>query len=680
MATVDKLFSLLEAENIAKKLSADDRKKIADDIIRGYKIDRESRSEWEARCVEAIKFAKQITKPKSFPFDGASNVIFPLLTIAANTFAARVYPEIVKEGRIVKGLVLGADPDGSKSDRANRVSSHMSYQRLIQSETWESDLDQLLHILPIIGVCFRKVYFDPVTGMPQSDLCSPQDIVLNHTEKSIEKAYRVTHRYTLNKNEIYEKMRSGYFIKMDMDKLQVMPLEDIWQTSLDDNAHYEPDEDNNNQKLEILEVHTYLDLDKDGYEEPWIVVVDKANREVLGIYPRFDQDDINVDDEGNLVSITPINYFVDSHFLPSPDGGFYSLGYGHVLYPLNSAINSLMNQLIDSGTLANTNSGLIGRNLKIKGGSLKVKMGEYIPVEVGTTGRIQDSVFPFQFKDPSPTILQLLGLVINSAKEIASINDVLTGEAKPQNSPAHSVMELSNQGMKVFSSITKRLYKSLKKEFKLLYKLNSEYLDQDEYFNYHDRPMAISQQDYNMEGVDIVPIADPNMSSDVQRTLQAQAMAQLMQNQHILPEMKINNVVREFFEALKVPEEKIDQFVFTPEEKMQMMQAQGQQPNPEMLKIQLDMEKAQKDFEVKMAQVERANRELELKYLDLMKKYELKDAETAEKQARMMADAKFKQAQADTMDDKLEIERDKVEVMRQKAQQERANANKKQQS
>lgn len=670
MATIDKLLGLLEGQNVAKKLKASKRKEIADNVIEGYKIDRRSRQEWEARCEEAIKFAKQITPPKSFPWEGASNVVFPLLTVASNVFAARTYPEIVKEGRIVKTAVIGSDPDGSKMERADRVSSHMSYQRLVESDTWEPDLDKLLHILPIIGVCFRKVYYDPINDITQSDLCSPQDIVLNHTEPSLDKAYRVTHRYSLNKNEILEKIRNGYFINFDVDNLETLPQEDHWDTNLDDLTTLDHEE-NNNQKCEFLEVHTFLDLDGDGYEEPWIVVVDKANRETLGIYPRFDPEGIKTDEKGTILKITPIQYFVDYHFLPSPDGGFYSLGYGHIMYPLNQAINSLINQLIDSGTLSNTNSGLVARNLKIKGGSLNLKMGEWVPVDPGTTGRLQDSVFPFQFKDPSPVLLQLLGLVINSAKEIASINEVITGEAKPQNSPAHSVMELSNQGMKLFSSIAKRLYRSLKKEFGLIYKLNGEFLDQESYFNYHDKKMAIVKQDYNDDDIDIAPIADPQMSSDIQRTMQANAITQLLQNQAILPELKINNVVREFFESLKIPEEKVNEFVFTPEEKAQMQQQQG--PNPEMMKMQLETQKMQKDFEVKMAQVERANRELELKYLDLMKKYEIKDAETAEKQARMQADANFKNAQADNMDAKLDIERDKVEVMKRKVKSETKN-------
>lgn len=665
MAGVDKLLSLLEHDNVANKVKDSVLDELADKVLYGYKIDRDSRKEWEDRCEEAIKFSKQLTEPKNFPWEGSSNVIFPLLTLASMSFASKTYPEIIKDNRIVRCIAIGSDQDESKYDRANRVSSHMSYQRLIQSDTWEPDTDKLLHMLPVIGTCFRKVYYDPVDDISQSDLCSPQDIVVNYNVPSLEKAPRITHRYFLSKNEIIEKQRNGYFLDIDLDELSDgVDNEHQWHTDLDEKRRDPEDEEG--QNYEFLEQHTHADLDGDGYAEPWIIVVHKASEKVVGIFPRFDIENVKTDpNTGEILRIVPTTYFVDYHFLRSPDGGFYSLGYGHLLFPLNEAINSLMNQLIDSGTLSNTNAGLISRQLKLKGGKIEFKMGEYVPVEVGSTGKIADSIHEFRFNPPSPVLFQLLGLVINSAKEIASINEILTGDAKPQNSPAHSVMELSNQGMKLYNAIAKRLYRSLKKEFELLYGLNYKYLDPETYFTYHDKQMAVSSKDYDPNGMNVAPVADPNMSSEIQKSMQAQAISQLLQNQAILPEMKINNIVREFFEALKIPKEKVDKFVFTAEEKQAMQQQQG--PNPEMIKMQLEMQKAQNDFEIKSKQQEAKTTELQIKLMDLIKKYEIKEAETDERQAKLLADAHLKQANVDNMNEKLEIERKKAEAALTKA-------------
>lgn len=672
MATIDKLLGLLDIENVASKLSAEKRTELAEKVIKGYQIDRNSRSGWEERCEEAIKFVKQITNPKDFPWEGSANTIYPILTVASHAFAARTYPEIVKGQRIVKCSVFGRDPEGSKSDRAERVSAHMSYQRLVQSDTWEPDTDKLLHMLPVIGTCFRKVYYDPIDEVCQSDLCDPSDIVVNHNIASLEKAQRVTHRYLLNKNEVIEKMRSKYYIDMDVERMcGRSPEPTKWDTALDDtNTKNEFDGD---MQIEFLEQHMYCDLDGDGYAEPWIVVVCPNVNEVVGIYPRFDINDIKVSDKGEILKITPTQYFIDYHFLPSPDGGFYSLGYGHLLYTPIQAINTLMNQLLDSGSLANTSCGLLSRSLKLKGGALKLQPGEYVPVDPGSTGKVADSIHEMQFKQPSPVLLQLLQILIASTERMASINEIMTGDAKPQNAPANSVAEMSNQGMKIFSSVAKRLYRSLKKEFNLIYKFNALYLDEQVYFNFHDDQRAISRMDYRQDDMDIVPVADPTMGAEAQKGIQANAINTLMQNQAALGELKVNNVVRELFETLRIPEDKINELLLTPEEKQQMMQQQP--PDINQQKLELDRIKAEKDFAIKSGQLEKANKEMSLKELDLVEKYKLKRQETDEKQARMMADAMYKRAQADTMDEKLKIERDKVEVMKQKANQERKMRN-----
>lgn len=663
MATLDKLLSLLEAQNIADELDHDKLMKIGDRVCHDYKADRESRKEWEDRCQDAIKLAKQIVEHKTFPWDGASNVVFPLLTTAANVFASRTYPEIIRDDKVVKVAVFGDDADGMKRQRADRISSHMSYQRLVESDTWEPDTDKLLHILPIVGVCFRKVYFDTLTGTPQSDLCNPEDIVIHHDCPSIEKAQRITHRYFLTKNEMIEKMRSGMFRDLDLETLDDGRgvADDLWDTTLDSPGDKYEQSEESYKRFEILEQHAFYDLDGDGYEEPYILIVHKGSKKVLGIFPRFDKDeDINYDDKGEIINIKAEQYFVDYHFLPSPDGGFYSLGYGHLLYPLNEAINSIMNQLVDAGTLANTQSGLVSRQLKIKGGTIEMQMGKFTPVDSGMTGRLSDSVYPFPFKEPSPTLLQLLGLMIDSAKEMAAINDVLTGQALPQNAPASSVAELATQGMKLFNSIAKRLYRSLKKEFKLLYNLNRIYLSEEAYFNFHDKQLSIGNEDYEDKSMDIAPVADPNMSAEIQRSMKAQALQMIAQNPSIQPYLKGRNVAEEIFKSLRYADTDIPKFVVSEEELAQQQQQQG--PSPEEQKMMMDAQKMQQDYESKIKEHEIKAQELQIKLLEAMQKYELKLGETDERQLKARADAAYKDALAGTAEYDAQTKRIQAEA------------------
>lgn len=670
MTTLDKLLELTKDGNIAAKLDEEQLNKIAEKVIEGYQIDRESRAEWEKRCEDAIKFAKQIVPQKSFPWDGAANVVYPLLTVACNVFAARIYPEIIKDDKVVKVAVFGEDADNSKRARADRVSAHMSYQRLEESDTWEPDTDKLLHILPLVGVCFRKVYFDTDTGMPQSDLCAPEDIIVNHNTASLGKAQRITHRYYITKNDLVSRIRQGFYRDVDIDKLNNEVRNDGWDTSLDDKKSNTQD-----IEYEILEQHTFYDLDGDGYEEPYICFVLKNNSTVLAIQPRFSMDyDVDYSEAGEIIKIKPETYFVDYHFLPSPDGGFYSLGYGHVLYPLNKAINSILNQLIDAGTLANTQSGLISRQLKIKGGKLEMQMGQFTPVDAGTTGRVSDAIFPFPFKEPSPVLMQLLGLVIESAKEIAAINDVLTGAALPQNAPANSVSELASQGMKLHSSIAKRLYRSLKKEFQLLYKLNQEYLSPEVYFEFHDQQQAISQADYEGKSLNIKPIADPNMSSEMQRTAKVNGLIQVSQHQLAPQYLKGRTVFEEMIRALKFDDAQIKALVKSDEELAQ--EAQNRQPSIEQQELQLEMQKIQLKAQVDVAAAQDKQRATEIKYIEMMRKYDIKVDESEEKQMKTLSEANYKDRMAGSVEYDSETKRIQAEAQMEIAKNMKSESNK----
>ena len=646
MSTIDKLSALVEKGNLAQGLKEEKLQEIGARVCHEYTLDRTSRKNWEDQVKEALKFSKQMADPKTFPWAGCSNVIFPLLTTAANTFTSRVYPEVVKGSKVVNIGVCGPDPDGSRALSAMRIANHMNYQCLIQSDTWEPDFDKLLHMLPIIGTCFKKVYFDPISGMPQSDLCSPEDIVIHNTVTSIEKAPRITHRYFLSKNEVIEKMRSGYFLKSDIDeKLAVAQGSERWNTSLDSTQENNFGED---EFFEILEQHRFEDLDEDGYREPYIVVVDKSSETVLGIYPRFEiEEDVKIDSDGSIIHIAPTTYFVDFHFIRSPDAGFYSLGYGHILYPINKAINSLINQLIDAGTLSNTQSGIMSKALNLKQGMLGSKMGEFHVANVGTTAKLEDYIYEFRFKEPSPVLMSLLQLLISAAKEIASINDVLTGNADVSNSKASSVFEIANQGMKVFSSIAKRLHRSLKKEFTLLFDLNKDYLADSMFFNYGGMMNQILREDYSEKNIDIAPVADPNMSSDSDRTMRATAITQFLQVQPILPLLRLPEIAKEFFRAVNISDEEMNKFVLTDQELAQ--QQQNAKPSPQEIVAQAQAIMFQARAQAMQAESGIKAQDSETKRLEVIKKYEIRQDETTERQIRLAAQAELAFAQAEAV-------------------------------
>jgi chaperonin GroES len=504
-----RLVDLINMPNIADDLDDHKLATIGMTVCREYEIDKGSRSEWEAKMGKAMDLAMQVAESKTFPWPGAANVKYPLLTTASIQFAARAYPAIVQGQDVVKGKVVGQDVDGSKQDRAERIGQHMSYQLLQEMTEWEEDTDKLLHILPIVGCCFRKTYFDPGLGRNCSEMVSAKNLVVNYAAKSLERATRITQAFELYPHEITERMRSGVFLEVDLGLAQNSDGDE-------DGAH------------EFLEQHRRLDLDEDGYSEPYCVTVHKDTGRVVRIYARYDTAGVEVDNRtGKVARVEPVHYYTKYSFIPSPDGGFYDIGLGSLLWDINETINSTINRLLDAGTLANTGGGLIGKGLKLKGGNQSFKPGEWKQVDTGGVN-IAENMFPLPTPLPSPVLMEMLTFLTDAGREVASVKDVLTGDGMTANMPATTTMAMVEQGLTQFSAIYKRIHRSLGAELKKLYRLNRLYLPPEVYFRVLDDEKAVAQTDYEDESVDIAPVSDPTIITSQQKLAKAQYLMQFM--------------------------------------------------------------------------------------------------------------------------------------------------------
>lgn len=487
--------------NIVDELDHETVMEIGRQAVAEYELDDRSRAQWMARMRSAMDLAMQVTGDKSYPWPKAANVVYPLLTTAALQFNARAYPAIVDGRNVVKGKVQGRDDDGEKQKRADRIARHMSWQLLEEMEEWEEETDRLLIQVPLVGCAFRKVMFDPILGRNVSRLIPAKDLVVdNDTTMALTTCPRVTEKMEFHPYQIEEKFRSGLWRQIPYER------------------HSEDE-----QKPELfLEQHRLLDLDGDGYEEPYIVTVHHETMRVVRIAARFKAEGIKADNRGQILRVDPEQYYIKYSFLPDPEGGFYDLGLGLLLNPLNQTINTVLNQLIDAGSLANMPTGFIGRGLRLRQGETRFRPGEF--KQVNTPGNaIRENIVTMDFKGPSPAMFELLGLLIEVSKDLANVKDVLTGDAAPTAKPT-TIMALIEQSMKTMTTIFKRIHRSLKGELKLHYKLNAEYLPDEAYFNFHDSPEAIGQYDYRQGDVDVMPVSDPSMIADVQRIVRAQSL------------------------------------------------------------------------------------------------------------------------------------------------------------
>jgi len=611
-----KISDVLDSVNIAEDLDKDQLIKIGRQVCEGFDTDISSRKPWEKDLESWTKLALQISDIKTFPWTGAANIKYPLLATAAMQFAARAYPTLVpSNGQVVKCKVVGFDPTGEKENRAHRVSVHMSNQVMNEMDGWEEDMDKLLISLPIAGTCFKKTYWDSAKQVNCSKLVLPKYLVVNYDTRCLEDAERVTEVIYMSPRKVKERMNEGIFLEVDLgepsgtDPLAYDRVNTAFQIGTGGDDQTTP--------YAFYEQHTFLDLDDDGYAEPYIVTVEADSQKVVRIVPRFNPSGVKVDEKGNIISIEPTQYYTKYDFIPNPDGGFYSIGFGRLLGPLNEAANTIINQLVDAGSLSNLQAGFIGKGLRIKMGEAKFSPGEWKAVNA-TGDDIKKQIFPLPVREPSAVLMNLLQLLLTSGKELASVAEIFVGKMPGQNTPATTTMATIEQGMKVFTAVYKRIYRSLAKEFQKLYVLNREYMNPEEYVDVLDQP--VPQSDYMGPENDIVPGADPTAVSSQEKQAKVQALMQIMQLGTINPQA----VTKLYLEAFEIP---------NPEQ--YMMQPPPPQPDPKQLemeaKMQLEQQKAQMQMELASGKLEiersAAENEAAMKQRLLEQELEMKQVE-----------------------------------------------------
>jgi len=583
LSIIDQLEARHAMANIAENLEQAIIDDIAAKVVTDYNVDKDSRAAWEASNNEILKLAKLDIEKKTYAGEQVANVKYPLITNAAIQFAARSYPEIIKGSDVVKPKIIGSDPDGQKARRGKRLCDHMSYQLLNDMPDWEEGVDQLLFTLPVVGCAFKKTYYSAVEKCNVSEMVFADDLVVHYYAQSLKKASRITHKIELTKNEIVERIRSGTYLDFDVDELGLASEEDRDQID-EDTPHL------------FLEQHRWYDLDDDGYQEPYIVTVHKGTQKLVRISARFELSGIQANDKGEIIRIEPTHYFTRFLFMPAIDGSFYGMGLGSLLHSINSSANTSLNQLLDAGTQSNRQSGFLGRGIQLgRGSSLKFQSGEWKSVQ-NTGDDLRKNIIPLPTKEPSPTLFNLLGLLVESGKELAGVTEVLSGQSPGANVPAETTLALIEQGLQVYTATQKRLHRSLYEEFGKIRKLNILYLPEEDYSNVMDDPEAIKRQDYNTTDCDIIPVSDPTATTNMQRIMKARALLEMKGqglndkeiNKRYLEALQVENI-----EALIPEKEAADPLL---ELEVQAKQAEIKKSVAEARKIEIEMIKAEAEI------------------------------------------------------------------------------------
>ena len=527
--------------NLAEFLDDGYMGELSSELRSSYEEDQDSRSDWEEAYTKGLDQLGIRQIERTEPFQGASGVTHPLIAESVTQFQAQAYKELLPAGGPVQTQVLGKQ-DADREAQAHRVKTYMNYQIMEVMDEYDPDMDQLLFYLPLSGSTFKKVYFDESKQRSVSKFIPAQDLVVPYSASDLNTASRVTHVLRMDFNQIRKMQVAGFYRDIE---LQVGDTES-------DEVRQKVDEIQGVSKAYTDEVYTLLemhvDLDLEGFEDmspdgeptgiqlPYIVTLDEASGDILSVRRNYD--------EGTELA-KKRQYFVHYKFMPGL--GFYGFGLIHMIGGLGRAATSILRQLIDAGTLANLPAGFKARGVKVRNDDEPLQPGEWRDIDA-PGGNIRDSIIPLPYKEPSATLAQLLGALIEGGRRFVSLADEQTNNMN-QETPVGTTMAMLERGMKVMSAIHKRLHYAQKTEFRILARTFADNLPQEYPYDVAGAERTIMATDFDGR-VDIIPVSDPNIFSMAQRVTLAQTQLQLAQSN---PQMhNLHAAYRRMYMALEV--------------------------------------------------------------------------------------------------------------------------------
>ena len=524
-------------QNLAETMDERVLQRLAMELIADYKKDKQSRGDWEKAYISGLDLLGFKYSDESRPFQGASSVTHPLLAEAVTQFQSQAYKELLPSDGPVRTQVVGA-LDENKEKQAERVKEFMNYMIMEKMEEYTPEFDQLLFYLPLAGSAFKKVYYDEMIERAVSKFVPAEDLVVPYYATDLADCERITHVLKMSENDILKKQKAGFY--RDVDILPSRMDDDEVQEKYDSLEGLQRSDDGDYQ-FNILEMHVDLDLDEyemDNDEKnvkvPFVVTVDEGSMEVLSVYRNYDMKDEKQRKR---------QYFVHYKFLPGL--GFYGFGLIHMIGGLSKTATAALRQLLDAGTLSNLPAGFKSRGMRIRDDDQPFQPGEFRDVDA-PGGNIKDQFQILPFKEPSGTLFQLLGFVVQAGQRFAAIADMQVGN-DTQNRNVGTTVALMERGSRVMSAIHKRLYYSMRQEFRLLANVFGTYLPPVYPYAVYGGNRLIKVMDFSPE-VDVIPVADPNIFSMAQRVTLAQTQLQIAISN---PKMhNVHEAYRRVYEAL----------------------------------------------------------------------------------------------------------------------------------
>ena len=523
--------------NLAENMDERTLREMASELVQEYKKDKLSRKDWEDAYIKGLDLLGTKYVNVTRPFKGASNVTHPMLSEAVTQFQAQAYKELVPSDGPVRVQTIGLVTPAVEQ-QADRVKEYMNYLLMEDMEEYTTDMDQMLFYLPLSGSTFKKIYYDELLGRPVSKFLQAEEIVVPYYASDLKDCERITHAFKMTKNEVNKKMAAGFY--RDIELTEGQPEPDNLQKKLNEIEGVKKTGDD--YLHTILEMH--VDLNLDDYEDfdenakavkiPYIVTIDEGSGEILSIYRNYKPGDLNY---------ARVEYFVHYKFLPGL--GFYGFGLTHMIGGLSTAATQALRQLIDAGTLKNLPAGFKSRGIRVRDDDQPIQPGEFRDVDA-PGGNIRDQFFNLPFTEPSTTLFNLLGFVVQAGQKFAATTDNNIGN-DAQNRAVGTTIAMMERGSRVMSGVHKRCYYAMRLEFKILARICGEFLPPEYPYDVYGGPRQIKSADFDGR-VDVLPVADPNIMSMAQRVTLAQTQLQIAQTNPGIH--NIHEAYRRVYEAL----------------------------------------------------------------------------------------------------------------------------------
>jgi len=528
--------------NLADFLDDSTLAEIASDLLASVEDDMESRSEWEETYVKGLDLLGVKQEERSTPFEGASSVTHPVISESVTQFQAQAYKELLPAGGPVKTHIAGQVTPQVEA-QAERIKEYMNYQITEVMEEYDPEMDQMLFYLPLSGSTFKKTYFDVTKGRQVSKFIPAQDVVVPYTATDLFSSPRITHVLKMSENDLRKQQVAGFYRDIDL------PFGGSTQDDSVDDAVDDIEGVSKSYRDEVREVYeVHCELDIEGFEDtgpggeptgiklPYIVTVDRGSSEVLSIRRNYDETD-------------PIRkakqYFTHYKFMPGL--GFYGFGLTHMVGGIGRAATAILRQLIDAGTLANLPAGFKAKGIRVRDSDTPLQPGEFRDMDA-PGGSIRDAIIPLPYKEPSATLAQLLGALVEAGRRFVNVADMQASNMN-QEAPVGTTVALLERGMKVMSAIHKRLHYAQKNEFRILARVIAENAPESYPYQVQGGVPGVVRADFDGR-VDVIPVSDPNIFSMAQRVTLAQTQLQLAQSN---PQMhNMHAAYRRMYQALEV--------------------------------------------------------------------------------------------------------------------------------